>query len=191
MGARVARVWKEALMSLKRRGPVLVVVAGLVGLIVLGLAQAAPSGRNDDPSVPAACTLATSWKVNGNCGMVPATNFLGTTDAQPLVIRTHKIERLRVDPGGNVGVGTASPANRLAVDIGNGPVDSGVTIQGTTTTFGDMGLRIDNLGAGGAEWYLDVTNGNSVWGGGKLAFVKTPLGTPPTMVLTSGGKVGI
>lgn len=45
------------------------------------------------------------WNLLGNAGTNPATNFLGTTDAQDLVIKTDSIERIRVLATGNVGIG--------------------------------------------------------------------------------------
>ncbi len=59
-----------------------------------------------------------AWSLTGNAGTNPATHFLGTTDAQPLVIRTNNTERLRVTATGNVGVGTSTPQARLHVEDG-------------------------------------------------------------------------
>jgi hypothetical protein len=61
-----------------------------------------------------------NWQLQGNKGTSPATNFLGTTDSEPLVLRTNNVEALRVLPGGNgvggnVGIGTTSPASPLTV----------------------------------------------------------------------------
>lgn len=53
-----------------------------------------------------------AWKTGGNAG-TGAGNFLGTTDAQPLVIRTANAERVRVDANGNVGLGVAAPSAQL------------------------------------------------------------------------------
>lgn len=50
-------------------------------------------------------TATVKWIVTGNSGIDPATNFLGTTDNQPLFIRTNNIERLRVTSDGKVGIG--------------------------------------------------------------------------------------
>ncbi len=66
-----------------------------------------------------------TWSVTGNAGITPATQFLGTTDAQPLIIKTSGIERGRFDNNGALLIGTASlPAysdanTKLAV---NGPI---------------------------------------------------------------------
>jgi len=61
------------------------------------------------------------WSLTGNTGTAPATNFLGTTDAQPLVLRTNNTEQARLDAAGNLGLGTAAPAERLTVQ-GNAAV---------------------------------------------------------------------
>ena len=37
------------------------------------------------------------WTLNGNAGTNPSNNFVGTTDNQPLVIRTNATEGVRVD----------------------------------------------------------------------------------------------
>jgi len=41
-----------------------------------------------------------AWLLTGNAGTNPATNFLGTTDAQPLVIRVDNQETFRFNPPG-------------------------------------------------------------------------------------------
>ena len=179
-------------MSVQRRVPVLVAVAGLGSLVVLGLAQAAPSKRGDDPSVPEACTVSTAWKTKGNCGMLAGTNFLGTTDGRPLVLKTSKVERMRIDPGGSVGMGTAAPTNNLDVNIGAAATaNAGLTVQGNTSSYGDLGVKLINTGPGGTEWFLDSTNQNSFWGAGKLSFVNGPGEAAPVMTLTSQYNVGI
>jgi len=55
------------------------------------------------------------WEVSGNTGTTPASNFVGTTDNQPLAFRTNNIERFRVDNVGNVGIGTALPSSKLHI----------------------------------------------------------------------------
>lgn len=52
-----------------------------------------------------------NWSLTGNALTSSGSNFLGTTDAQDLVIRTSNTERIRVSAGGNVGIGTGSVAS--------------------------------------------------------------------------------
>lgn len=58
---------------------------------------------------------AAGWELTGNTGTTPATNFIGTADAQPLVIRTNNTEKIRVLANGNVGIGTATPNNHVQI----------------------------------------------------------------------------
>jgi FtsZ-binding cell division protein ZapB len=60
---------------------------------------------------------ALAWSLTGNS--ITGTEFLGTTNNQPLVIRTNNVERLRVTTTGNVGIGTTTPTERLQVHDGN------------------------------------------------------------------------
>ena len=55
------------------------------------------------------------WQLTGNNGINPNTNFLGTTDNQPLVIKTNGAERMRFTNNGDVGIGTL-PRRKLDVD---------------------------------------------------------------------------
>ena len=49
------------------------------------------------------------WSLTGNSGTTPATNFVGTTDAQDLVFRSNNLERYRVSSNGNVVVNNTTP----------------------------------------------------------------------------------
>jgi hypothetical protein len=53
------------------------------------------------------------WSNIGNAGTLPATNFIGTTDAQPFIIKTNNAEQMRVLSSGFVGIGTPTPLNKL------------------------------------------------------------------------------
>jgi hypothetical protein len=92
------------------------------------------------------------WKLLGNSGTIASTNFLGTIDNVDLVFRTNNTEKMRVLSGGNVGIGTATPAYRL--DLATG-----------TFGFGNSNVRTetrDNAGlqgnAGGQSGFYETAN---------------------------------
>jgi len=60
------------------------------------------------------------WKLLGNSGTSPSTNFLGTIDNQSLVFRTSNTERIRILNTGNVGIGVTTPDKLLHIGAGNG-----------------------------------------------------------------------
>jgi hypothetical protein len=75
----------------------------------------------------------TAWLLTGNAGINPGTNFLGTTDQHPLVIRTANLPRLVVLSNGNVGIGANDPSARLVVS-------GTLAVDGTTAFTGNVGI---------------------------------------------------
>ena len=105
------------------------------------------------------------WELTGNANADPTINFLGTTDQEPLVVRTNNQEALRVDPSGNIGVGTDSPQNRLHV----GPGRSSIAPSRVNAVFAsntpDAGMAIAQnsgvnvlLQASGAGGFIGTTS---------------------------------
>jgi len=79
------------------------------------------------------------WGLSGNPGTNPAGNFVGTTDAQPLVFRVNGSEALRIGTGGNVGIGTTSPQVALDV-VGQASFDLGTGSINVSTPGGWPGV---------------------------------------------------
>jgi hypothetical protein len=106
------------------------------------------------------------WSLTGNAGTTPATNFLGTTDAQPLVIRTNNTEKVRVNSNGKVGIGEPNPTDATLEVKGN-------TIIGNTFTGGNSvaqpgGLTVEGrtiIGEDAFFYNIDklVVYGNTNW----------------------------
>jgi len=100
---------------------------------------------------------ATAWSLTGNSGTNPGTNFLGTTDNQPLVINTAGSERFRVDPSGNIGIANPAPAHPLHLSTGKQLRIEGGTGPGDTANYFSFGGN----GAFGVD-ALDSPNGRFV-----------------------------
>lgn len=54
-----------------------------------------------------------AWGLTGNTATNPATQFVGTVDNQPLVLRTNNLEQFRLTEIGDVGIGTNAPVGNL------------------------------------------------------------------------------
>ncbi len=90
--------------------------------VAVGILQTDASG-NLSWVTPSAVVGAGAWALTGNAGTNPATNFLGTTDAQPLVIRVGNQETFRFNapgtsaPGWSIQRGGGNTRGLHAVDL--------------------------------------------------------------------------
>jgi trimeric autotransporter adhesin len=139
---------------------------GTAGQFLQSNGSAAPTWVNAPGS--------SGWNLTGNAGINPATNFIGTTDAQPLRFNTGVggIERMRIDANGNVGIATATPGDVL-------DVNGRIAIQSSTT--GSSANRLYN-NAGALTW-----NGSQLLTSGSIFnFSNTvPRGDGTTQVASS------
>lgn len=78
-------------------------------------------------------TSSSGWSLSGNAGTTAGTNFLGTTDAQSLVLKANNTEWLRMLTTGEIGIGIAAPTAKLHQDSGNATATYHKFTAGTTT----------------------------------------------------------
>jgi hypothetical protein len=132
-----------------------------------------------DPVVTTSSGSGLYWQLLGNAGTNPAVNFIGTTDGQPLVVRTNSVERLRVATTGEVGIGTSAPtAGRMLEVAGaagtanvrfgsaSGAADGSAWTPGANDGFvtadanGDLLKRSAGAAVGAVAW-LKTGNGGA------------------------------
>ena len=100
----------------------------------------------------------TEWKLLGNSGTNASSNFLGTIDAVDLVFRTNNTEKMRVLSGGNVGIGTATPAQKLDV-VGNLQFSQALMPNGQPGTSGQV---LISQGANTAPIFTNLGSLNNI-----------------------------
>lgn len=95
-----------------------------------------------------------------------------------ICLTTNAIERIRIDNGGNVGIGTTSPNNAKLQIQGNGTYDAV--------------LRLLNNGSNGGDWSLISSNDSWTAGPGNLLFASgDPSSANTKFAITKLGNVGI
>jgi hypothetical protein len=87
----------------------------------------------------AAPLIGACWSTTGDSGSNPATHFIGTTDAQPFVVRTQNVPSLRIEPSAELFGGDPITANVIAGSSANfvTPGVRGATIAGGGVPSGD------------------------------------------------------
>lgn len=92
---------------------------GWVQIAVRAAGDASYSSIPGRSKAIAAPLIGACWSSTGDTGSSAATNFLGTMDAQPLVLKTHNARHLRIEPSTQLSGATPITANILAGSSGN------------------------------------------------------------------------
>jgi hypothetical protein len=148
IGISISRAVTSGLRGWKRR--TLLAVPVILGLVLCGTLAWEPSLFAQMPIV--------SWLLTGNTITDPSTQFLGTTNPAPLIMRTSNEEAMRIEADGRVGIDLLDPIThpeypRTPLHV-LGRISTGFDFQsaGAITFFPPDGFawfHIDNGPAGG------------------------------------------
>jgi hypothetical protein len=155
------------------------------------------TGRQALTAVPYALHARSAWNLAGNSGVDPSTNFLGTTDNQPLVIKTNGTEAVRIDAQGRTGIGADAPTAKLTIDN-----------VGGNTSFGNHAVYVASLNSyfdyhggmifrgQGADWAARFTGTDNMHPDGEIVGIYKEEISPgvsgdPIAVFKNDGNVGI
>ena len=126
-----------------------------VEIATVGGSSYTSMGKTLMMSVPYALHSKTSgsatnnWGLQGN-NLANPTDFIGTTNSQDLVVKTAGTEKLRVQSGGNVGIGTSNPSALFSVGSGSEfQVDSTGAIDTATGIISSGTIRFSGLSPNG------------------------------------------
>jgi hypothetical protein len=120
------------------------------------------------------CVNAGGWSLGGNAGTDPATQFLGTTDAQPLVLRVGNGEALRLARGSD------------QFDAGGGSLADveGSSLVGNGNANDSDAVSVVVLGGG------IISAGGSTLAEGNAVAAPATAGAYPSHFATIGGGIG-
>jgi hypothetical protein len=70
-----------------------------------------------------------AWKISGNTGINPATDFLGTTDNNPLIMKTNSNQIAQFDVNGRFAIGSHQPLSPIHIKPYSGYSGSGYRLE--------------------------------------------------------------
>lgn len=139
----------------------------------------------------------TSWNLNGNA--VTASDFIGTTNLQPLNFKTNNLDRMTILPNGNLGLGTYTPTAALHLVTGVGINQTLPTIkldrndgtnQSALLTVGLSSNGFTNFtGIGGGTAYFKVEDPYGNTPQPDMAFSTNTIA--PQLIIKNSGNVGL
>ncbi|MBN2542564.1 hypothetical protein JXI42_06825 [bacterium] len=111
------------------------------------------------------------WQLTGNTGTDPFSNFLGTVDSQPLVIKTDSTERIRITTKGQIE--TFNTGNSVFIGAGAGVNDN--LDNNCNVAIGDSALFSNtvgdsNIAIGNAAMFSNTTASRNIAIGPKSLF---------------------
>jgi hypothetical protein len=129
--------------------------------------------NNGTPASPSWLMLTTpnaSWQTTGNSGINAVSNFIGTTDVNPLIFRSNNTERMQIRAAGQTLInGTILKSSMNALEV------LGAGVAGSTNALLSYpvngyssgpyaGVYGENTGSGQGIWGTNTSTGSGVYG---------------------------
>jgi hypothetical protein len=123
---------------------------------------------NGNLSTQSAASLFTStgWNLNGNAAT--ATDFIGTTNINPLNFVVNNIKSMSLDNGGNVSISTGGISTYQKLYVETNKQNDGIQVNQTGTSSATLDLNAS--GGAGKRWALHSTGSGNAQGAGHLLF---------------------
>lgn len=96
------------------------------------------------------------WKVTGNAGTDSTINFIGTTDAEALALKTNGSTRVNISSNGVTTIGGTT--NHIKIEA-----DGTIVMEGTATIFDDLRVTLDKGANSALLDYLSGSSGPQIW----------------------------
>ncbi len=106
------------------------------------------------------------WNLNGNA--TASTDFIGTTNTNPLNFAVNNIKSMSLDNGGNVSISTGGISSYQKLYVETAKQNDGIMVNQTGNTAATLDLNAS--GGGGKRWSLHSTGNGNNQGAGHLLF---------------------
>ncbi|MDD5150921.1 MAG: hypothetical protein PHC28_10670 [Flavobacterium sp.] len=103
-------------------------------------------------------SLSSDWNLTGNAGTTPGTDFVGTTDAQDLVLKTNATSRINVTSAGVTTIGDIAGGNDTKIEG-----DGTLVFEGNAEVWDDLRVSLDKGSNSASLQYVWGSTGPQIW----------------------------
>ncbi len=98
------------------------------------------------------------WNLTGNAGTNAATNFVGTTDAKDLVLKTNNTSRVNVSSDGITTIGDVTNGNDTKIEA-----DGSLMFEGDAVVWDDLRVSLDKGSSSASLEFVWGSSGPQIW----------------------------
>lgn len=136
-------------------------IDGIVNLILAKAGEAVTLFSNGTEWKAASTNNSSSlsnWNLTGNAGTTPGANFIGTTDAKDLVIKTNNVSRVNVSNDGVTKIGDVTNGHDTKIEA-----DGSLMFEGNAIVWDDLRVSLDKGSSSASLEYVWGSAGPQIW----------------------------